>query len=498
MDNEDGTYDIVDVPVFASIPAGVKRNAAAIGKEWQDRAVLRNREREREGYLPPVHVYHSDERAVKPIFAGKFKLTAVRQAWYEGELVWMTFARIVGMPGEVFNSRIKTGFMPYRSVEIHNWDKSEIDSLALMDTDVPFFRMPMTTIGRVVKRNEAEMFMQKSSPAVLCISKRPSMAVLFKFGDSSMADTEEDKPKKGAESKDNGGDTGESDKSGRQGEDGVGIDKTDPSMAKGPGSQPSARSQVNEEGSDVEKLADDTPPSEGGGMEGMCQQILACCQQILQRLAPQPTPEEPLAPHSGFSDTKENIMADPKKPDAAPVQMNAESMRAMFREEIQSAVAKATAPLETKIIALEAQGKQRENEISGVQRFNAALGELEGRNLSDSAKALLKKTALRADGESDLKEMVETFKVSFPAEPPKTEADHEASLAGKSMGGAPSSDEAVASFSAKHQGPQVLEWAKKQVAAFKAAKQVGATSATVEEWLDTNYRAETMFLADRV
>lgn len=498
VDNGDGTFDIKDVPVFASIPAGVKRNTTAIGKEWQDKAVLRNKEREREGYLPPVHVYHSDDTNAKPIYSGKLRLHTVRQAWYQGELVWMTFGDLIGVPSAIFNARIKPGFMPYRSVEIHNWEKSEIDSLALMDTDVPFFRMPMTTIGRVVKRGEAEMFLART-PAVLCFAKKPSMAILFKFGDSPMADTEDDKPKKGDESKDPGKNPGQSDISGKQGQDGVGIDKTDPSMARGPGAEPRVRSEI-EPSETAEDFASETPPSEGkgGGMEAMLQRILECCEQMMARLAPQPTPEEPLAPHSGFSDTKENTMADPKKPDAAPVQMTADQMRTMFREEIQTAVAKATAPLETELIALKAQNQKRDNEAAGVARFTAAMTELEGRNLGDDAKALLKKLAMRADAEADLKDAIATFKTSFPAEPPHSEADHEASLAGSKMGGAPSNDEAVATFSSKHQGPQALEWAKKQVAAFRAAKKVGATDASVEEWLDTNWRAEIMFVADKV
>ena len=151
VDHENGFFSILNIEIFAEVPPGAKRNKERIGEDWMDKAIERNRLRRKEGFLPPVHIWHSDETAVKPTYAGKFVLTRRGTITYEGREIPALFANITDIPADVFK-RIQQGTLPYRSVEVHDWDNPEIDSLALMDTDVPFFRMAMTTVGAVRKQ----------------------------------------------------------------------------------------------------------------------------------------------------------------------------------------------------------------------------------------------------------------------------------------------------------------------------------------------------------
>ena len=199
VDNGDGTFDLKDVDVFAELPKGAKRNKKPIGIPWMEAAISRNQAREKEGYLPPVHVFHSDEVAVKPTYAGKLRLKDVREITYEGKPIAAVSADIIEIPAHVF-SLIEKGQLPYRSVEVHDWNNAEIDSLALMPSDVPFFRLANLTVGRIVKL-AADAFKEKS-PAIWTrdIDKTGSL-ILFKFQEKQM-EPEDKKDDKDADLKD--------------------------------------------------------------------------------------------------------------------------------------------------------------------------------------------------------------------------------------------------------------------------------------------------------
>ena len=77
----------------------------------------------------------------------------------------------------------------------------------------------------------------------------------------------------------------------------------------------------------------------------------------------------------------------------------------------------------------------------------------------------------------------------MPEEPPGDGAEFENDL-GKSASNAANGDE-VNQFCAEH-GPQYADWAKKELARFRAAEQTGFTDTTAEEWLAVNFRAVSM------
>lgn len=516
VDNGDGTYNILDVCVFTEIPAGVKRNKDPIGRDWQEAALMQSKAREANGHLPPVHIYHSDEVAVKPVYAGKMRLKAVRQTTYEGSKLWGTFADILGMPADVFE-KIRKGFLSYRSVEIHNWAKPEIDSLALMDTDVPFFRMPMLTVGRVLQK-DAEMFTDKSRPSWACRSDKIKQGglVLFRFaerGDMPDKEDEEDdkdpalnaKPEDAKETSDEG--PGSDAPKGE--DDGLGGDLPE----KGPGG---AEMEAEGEAGEAGEAGHDDAPQDAQMMEkalaplmSMLQSFGTLLKQLNNRLGPQAAPNEKLEAVNGvnlgqeatgtdFKNKEDDEMADPKDPKATESKItfaSRDELKSFMGEVVNEAVLKATAPLMADVATFKADREKAAKQNAAQVRFDAAKKELVEAGChvdADLEKFLFKAADV---SEEFLKEQVAVFKTRLPKEPPTDGAEFEAGLQKEAVD-AVDGDE-VNAFLAEH-GPRWGAWAKKQAAAFRAFQAGGGTDTSLEEWLSINFRSETMSSRNKV
>lgn len=198
--NQDGTWTIQDVPVFATHKDW--RDGRVVDEAWLRSALERAVSRYKtDGYLPPIHVHHHGDEGVR--FAGKFQLKGVEQVSYEGRPRPFLLADLTVTP-EVFEE-IKAGRLPFVSVEIQRPSgPPEIDSLALLDHDPPFFRKPLRVeADEVVKSHRAGA---EQRPALAYRSaKRGSVAVLYPFrlyGGVAMADeTKTDAEKKPEEKK---------------------------------------------------------------------------------------------------------------------------------------------------------------------------------------------------------------------------------------------------------------------------------------------------------
>lgn len=143
----DGTFTVFDVPVFGEIEKYAHCGNPEIDGEWLSGALARFAAREAEGYLPPLHIkHHGYGDATQP--AGHFRLTRVGSLSYEGQQIQVLFADFTAVPEHVF-ARMQAGELPYRSVEVLDWDETEIHSVALLDDEVPFFRFPNLRIGDV-------------------------------------------------------------------------------------------------------------------------------------------------------------------------------------------------------------------------------------------------------------------------------------------------------------------------------------------------------------
>jgi hypothetical protein len=176
--NSDGTFNLFDVPVFAKhvrklgmkLVASkdgtprVEENVVTIDETWLARAIATNQGRLEQGkYAGSLHVRHHPQHSgeqdrTEP--AGKFVLKYVKPMLYEGEMVPVLYADFVKIPGTIFE-RIKAGLLPYRSIESLPPKFEEIDSIALLDTETPWFRLPMLTPGEEIQR---EVYAATCSP----------------------------------------------------------------------------------------------------------------------------------------------------------------------------------------------------------------------------------------------------------------------------------------------------------------------------------------------
>lgn len=155
-ENPDGSWDILDVEILGPVAAGARKNPNPIGRAWFHAAIGTSRRRVSEGYLAPLHVYHHDDYGTKrTIRAGFFLPTKVRPIRYEGKTTDVTFADLKSIPPKIFEI-IERGELPYRSVEVHSWATPEINSLALLPDEVPYFRFPALWISKKIPyRGEA-------------------------------------------------------------------------------------------------------------------------------------------------------------------------------------------------------------------------------------------------------------------------------------------------------------------------------------------------------
>ncbi len=179
----DGTATVLNVPIFCEFVVTAEGKEVRLTKQWMLAALRAAQERERDDdYLPPLHINHHDTgRDVDP--AGWYRLRDVRLAEYEGELLWTMFADLI-VHGEIYESKVRRSRLPYRSVEIHDVRKAEIDSLALMADEVPFYRLQLLTIG-----SEREIGLAReiaapltSAPVPLAMRSLGDHGVSFLFG----------------------------------------------------------------------------------------------------------------------------------------------------------------------------------------------------------------------------------------------------------------------------------------------------------------------------
>jgi hypothetical protein len=143
-----------------------------------------------DGYMAPLHIDHHDNgKPTAP--AGFIMPTRVERMKYEGNNLWTVFADLE-VQGEIL-AKIRKKELPYRSVEIFGWDKDpEINSLALLSDEVPFFRYPVLTLGEETK-DEVHTF--QTSPLTAYREAESGVAILFNFKTTrvKMAEIEEKK-----------------------------------------------------------------------------------------------------------------------------------------------------------------------------------------------------------------------------------------------------------------------------------------------------------------
>ena len=196
--NPDGTFTILDVPIMSEVPAGEKGNKSRISRQWMERAVTKARKRANlDGYMAPLHIDHHETGRKNPA-AGFIVPKRVAKMAYEGKKLWTVFADLeVSKP---IMEKIRKKELPYRSVEIFGWDKEpEINSLALLSDEVPFFRYPVLTLGDELP-NGVHTFQNRPLDAYR--EAEGGVAILYNFKSMKkrirMADIEEKEEEKEA------------------------------------------------------------------------------------------------------------------------------------------------------------------------------------------------------------------------------------------------------------------------------------------------------------
>jgi len=168
----DGTWTIYDVPIFAvHVDDRAGGKPLAFTRKWLEKALSRGKTRHAEGYYPPLHIsHHGEEGSVEA--AGRVRFTEIKPHPHGGKEIATLFADLVGVRPDVYQ-RIRKGELSYRSVEILDVDTPEIDSLALLDDQVPYFRFPLLKIGSEKR--------QQKTPALAYSAVGSRASVLFAF-----------------------------------------------------------------------------------------------------------------------------------------------------------------------------------------------------------------------------------------------------------------------------------------------------------------------------
>lgn len=151
--NADGTWNIRGVPISA-VAADLDDDLGWLTADWLDKAVASAQRRfADDGYLPPLHVNHH-LAGEKVDGAGRFLPTGTATFLYEGKPRVFVLADLLNVRQEAFDEILK-GSLPYRSIEALDYKaRAEIDSLALGDHWVPFFRLPLLD-GNAIEVREA-------------------------------------------------------------------------------------------------------------------------------------------------------------------------------------------------------------------------------------------------------------------------------------------------------------------------------------------------------
>jgi len=189
IQNPDGTWDILDVPVCHEgvIPRfgrnGEKVDDWQVTVAWFHQIIQTHAMREREGYMGRSFIDHHAAAEKSQPDAGFLRPNAVGSIMFKGERIAALMANLVSIPDKVYREWIKSGRMPYRSIESLRAESGFVDGLALMPTRPPHFQLPMLTIG-----SETPLAVSSGTPppsslpveAVACASSEQAQAAILR------------------------------------------------------------------------------------------------------------------------------------------------------------------------------------------------------------------------------------------------------------------------------------------------------------------------------
>jgi hypothetical protein len=185
----EGHLVIHDVPIFVDC----KRGDVEFDEVWVLQAVKAAQLRADEGYLPPLHIYHHDSDPLvnsEVRAAGVIKVRGAEHIVFKGTRRLAIMADLV-VTDETVQDEVLAMKFPYRSVEILNINEPGINSLALLDHQVPYLELPILQVKgspmpgpSAVASATFSMPLDKgapdrSSPMVACFQRELYTQVLF-------------------------------------------------------------------------------------------------------------------------------------------------------------------------------------------------------------------------------------------------------------------------------------------------------------------------------
>jgi hypothetical protein len=136
----DGKVRVYDVPVFGENERDFGDEVLGYDLKWLSTALKIDQKLRAENYRAPMHFGHH-EPGVDRERAGEIELKGVGRRLFHGKAKWILFADLVFDTAEKFE-RFKREYV-YRSVEISPEKPNEINSLALLASEAPYFRFPI-------------------------------------------------------------------------------------------------------------------------------------------------------------------------------------------------------------------------------------------------------------------------------------------------------------------------------------------------------------------
>lgn len=203
----DGTLTIRDVPIFVEC----KRGDHDFDVTWIKSAVSQAMQAELEGYYPPLHVKHHVVALNDPVrAAGYFRITGTKRITFKGEPKVAVLADLV-VTDPAVGIDILSKRLPYRSVEIFDAKKPQLNSLALLDHEAPFLELPMLSVSSVLDHSQVATFQSEqhewpSSPLLaepVFFQRGKGGAIMF--ADDAKADEKKDDTKDDAKDDKDGG-----------------------------------------------------------------------------------------------------------------------------------------------------------------------------------------------------------------------------------------------------------------------------------------------------
>ena len=182
IQNSDGSWTIKDVPFFAENARDPKK---PVTKDWLQAYLNAALAKFQEGrYMAPIHVHHHDEFGQpRPEYGGKLLPSYLDVMEYDGKRGWTVFGDLVAVPDAV-KKRIDSGELSYCSVEVPKLDEPWVRGLALLNTEEPYLRFPLITIGK--EYGQKVSLARAGDPFVAFSSGSAGASVLYRLGGFTM------------------------------------------------------------------------------------------------------------------------------------------------------------------------------------------------------------------------------------------------------------------------------------------------------------------------